>query len=329
MNEKVKQEVEQIIKHFSSLCGKRLNVDNFKEIGLWNRICTNYDISEEFIREFQDELPWIYISQYQKLSEAFIREFQDKVDWYSLCQYQVLSEDFIREFKHKVAWGAISQYQKLSETFIREFQDKVIWSYISIEQRLSEEFIREFQDKLHWISISEWQNLSEGFILEFEDRVHWGYLSLTQNLSKEFVGRFQNKINYVLQDARFRKKSDEQKLQEVKAYAEKHNLKFDGTYLYAYREHDKWGRGSWNKTIIYDKIGKEYRDWHCNVDQTDHASFGLGIWPKTPHVNTKVKVHYKDWGCAVNFGNGKGRVWAFTLLGPYEEEGSKYFRGVS
>ena len=40
-----------------------------------------YILSEDFIREFKDDVYWINISIYQKLSEDFIREFKDKVDW--------------------------------------------------------------------------------------------------------------------------------------------------------------------------------------------------------------------------------------------------------
>jgi hypothetical protein len=45
-----------------------------------------------------------------ELSEKFIREFQDKVDWEFISRYQKLSEDFIREFKVKVEWNFISRY---------------------------------------------------------------------------------------------------------------------------------------------------------------------------------------------------------------------------
>ena len=51
---------------------------------------------------------WKLISINQKLSENFIREFKDNIDWNSISQYQKLSEDFIREFKNKINWNSIS-----------------------------------------------------------------------------------------------------------------------------------------------------------------------------------------------------------------------------
>ena len=41
----------------------------------------------KLINEF-DEFDWCCISTYQELSEDFIREFQDKVNWFciSICQ---------------------------------------------------------------------------------------------------------------------------------------------------------------------------------------------------------------------------------------------------
>ena len=40
------------------------------------------DISEDFedfIREFQDKVNWVYVSQYQKLSEKFKKEFKKEL----------------------------------------------------------------------------------------------------------------------------------------------------------------------------------------------------------------------------------------------------------
>jgi len=44
------------------------------------------------------------ISSCQTLSEDFIREFKNEVDWENISMYQTLSEDFIREFGKKVKW---------------------------------------------------------------------------------------------------------------------------------------------------------------------------------------------------------------------------------
>ena len=91
---------------------------------------------------------WMRISARQKLSEDFIREFEDNVDWGCISANQKLSENFIREFQDKVNWLCISAQQKLSEAFIREFQDKVDWDWISIYQKLSNDFIEEFKNRL-------------------------------------------------------------------------------------------------------------------------------------------------------------------------------------
>ena len=113
-----------------------------------------------------------------------------------------------------------------------------------------------------------------------------------------------------MQKENFKEKSYKEKLKEVKAYAKKYNLKFDGEYLYAYREHDGNGRGIFNKTIIYEK-GKYYKDWHCDINPKNQNSFGLGIFPKG---NTPVKVKVEDWGVAINKKDGKARVMGIEIM---------------
>jgi hypothetical protein len=101
----------------------------------------------------------------------------------------------------------------------------------------------------------------------------------------------------------------------MRQYAKRYNLKFDGKYLYAFRNHDQWGRGIFNSTIYYEN-GKYYRDWHCDMRNNIPNSFGLGIWPKG---NTPIKVDVKDWGVYIPYDHGKCRVWGFTVIGERKE----------
>ena len=153
------------------------------------------------------------------------------------------------------------------------------------------------------------QKLSKSFIREFQNKVDWIYISYNQKLSEEFIEEFKDKIDIVLYREVHKEKTLEQKRIEIKNYAKKWNLKLDKNYLYAYREHDQFGRGIYNRTIFYKK-GKEYRDWKCDMRENEENSFGLGIFPEG---NTKVKVKIKDWGCEVNRNDGKARVWAFSM----------------
>jgi hypothetical protein len=71
----------------------------------WNTICTKYELTEEFIREFQDKLTnkcWKYIAIYNKLNEAFIEEFKDKFNWYLINKHQVLSKEFLNKHKSDI-----------------------------------------------------------------------------------------------------------------------------------------------------------------------------------------------------------------------------------
>ena len=218
----------------------------------------------------------------------------------------------VEEFKDKADWCDISINQKLSESFMKEFKDEVDWDYISVSQKLSESFIREFQGKVNLLYISKYQKLSESFIREYQDKVRWSYLSEYQKLSEKFIKEFKDKINKMTYKEVNRKISYQQKLKETKKYCKKYNLEFDykNRCFYAYREHDEYNRGVFNKTISYKK-NKYYKDWHLDMRKNVENSFGLGIFPKG---NTKVKVLIKDWGVSVTRNDGKARVWGFEIV---------------
>ena len=149
-------------------------------------------------------------------------------------------------------------------------------------------------------------------IEEFKDKVNWDYISSYQKLSESFIKEFKDKVDKKLYKAINREISYQQKLKEVKEYCEKYNLEFDykNRCFYAYRKHDIYNRGMYNKTIFYKK-NKYYEDWHLDMRKNVENSFGLGIFPEG---NTKVKVLIKDWGVSVNRKYGKARVWGFEIV---------------
>lgn len=338
---------------------------------------SKYKLSEDFIRNNQDEIDWCRIVETQVLSEDIIMEFHKKMIWHQLSRQQVLSEDLIRTFLHEVDWAGISYSQKLSESFIGQHEHEIKWGYIAANQTLSEQFIKKyginsrnfnwatkeikstgllnFRDILKNQRLSEafireiisdikdsisskesadaaleeifqliamCQPLSEEFIEEFAKDIDWFYISKFQVLSRDFIKKHCSDVIWEMisiyqPSIDSRALSDSMvatfKCESAKAYAKKHQLECDDKYLYAYRNHDRWGRGIFNRAIFYSS-GKYYRDWHCDVNPYNSNSYGLGILPKG---NTLVRVKIEDWGCEVNSdskSDGKARVWGFEVL---------------
>jgi len=192
----------------------------------WTAISMYQTLSDDFIREFANDVYWKIISDnalesedYELIDEIInkkgINSFSsiiateeilryllskglstDQVDWFDISQYRKQSEDFIREFKDYVNWQSISYYQKLSEDFIRDFEDNVDWYYISAQQKLSEDFIRDFRDRVNWHWISSKQTLSEDFIREFRDSVDWTGISEKQTLSENFIRDYADRVDW-------------------------------------------------------------------------------------------------------------------------------------
>jgi len=135
--------------------------------------------------------------------------------------------------------------------------------------------------------------------------VNWGCISIYQTLSESFISEFSDEL-YVESI----RKSKTHHL-TVEQYAAKHGLKIDSEYLYAYRNHDKYGAGNFKPNSHYVK-GVYYHDWHCDTNPMNENSYGFGIWPSG---NTPIRVKLSDWGTAVcRDKRGKGRVWGFEMI---------------
>lgn len=136
MKESLRKEIEELIKRHGFNC----SVDCFKNetyvyaIGTWDHIWENIisedpNLSEDFIREFQDRMWWWKICWHSKLSENFIREFQDKVDWAYISRYQRFTSNFYYEFKDKInvqsLFGNKNMKIDISPKIIEEEKDKI------------------------------------------------------------------------------------------------------------------------------------------------------------------------------------------------------------
>jgi hypothetical protein len=89
----------------------------------WKEISFGWDLTEDFIREFQDYVYWTWISGNQELSESFIREFKDKVNWLTIFSFQNLSEGFIIEFLDKLKKRS---FLDMNEKIPQEVKDRII-----------------------------------------------------------------------------------------------------------------------------------------------------------------------------------------------------------
>ena len=158
-------------------------------------IVCGYQIDEQFLEKYIDNLDFGIISSYLNLSENFMDKYQDKLNWNNLIVCQVLSERFMEKHINKINWNLIGEHQRLSEKFIEKYSNEINWDDVSMYQKLSEDFMTKFQNKVDWNLISEYQYLSELFIEKFQDKVNWELIFKNQKLSNKFRKQFRNKIN--------------------------------------------------------------------------------------------------------------------------------------
>ena len=232
-------------------------------------------------------------------------------NWYMVSITPGLTSDDLEVLYPFLEWNVVSQYQHLSSEDLEKFQDRLNWFYISKFQILSSKKLEKFKDQLQWGVVSEFQHLSSEDLEKYQDVLSWYLVSISQKLSTVDLEKFKFLVYPDLQVKHHKEKTMKQKKREMAKYAKKHNLEFDGEFLYAFRMHDVFGRGTWNKNIFYEK-GKYYRDWHVDMDPNEENSFGLGIWPEG---NTPIKVAVDDWGLEISTDkHGKCRVWGFTVI---------------
>ncbi len=269
-------------------------------------------ISEIWPTEHHEQIfrTWLrdaHIVHKECLSEDFMREFKDEMDWHQVASQQKLSENFIREFKNMLPMRYVSTYQKLSEDFIRELSDIVCWECIFIYQELSEGFIREFIGMMGSnvkLNVINYQKLSVKFrkelSIELEQQFHF-------NRSKWYNWLYEGNWLY---------KSKKLKLKYIK---EKTNYEvIDDEYIIAYKSvrDDRYSVFNFQ----YQYLDGETYESHCDCHIYSDGSFGLSAWTLEGAKNyyskgiiLKVRIAIGDVGAIVK-DNQKIRCSKLTVI---------------
>lgn len=94
------------------------SIREMKECTNWDYVFRHVQMSENFIREFADEITdfkgWGFILERQELREKFIKEIKENIDWRWIPRYQKLSIPFILRYKEYLNWNDIFIYQKFT-----------------------------------------------------------------------------------------------------------------------------------------------------------------------------------------------------------------------
>ena len=95
------------------------------------------DMTEEELRDIYPLLDWEAVSRRQELTDNFIREFRDEVDWFSIITDYKHNIKFVREnlkYIDRYAWIEISMCRDLTPEFIYTFSEYLDWSSIPARQ---------------------------------------------------------------------------------------------------------------------------------------------------------------------------------------------------
>jgi hypothetical protein len=106
----------------------------------WVVLCSDYELSEDFIRKYQDKVSWGNISICQTLTEGFIREFQDKVNWANISYIQKLSDEFILEFQNKI------HFRRLMSNKVRGDENEIFLCSKEIQKLMLENIISDLDE---------------------------------------------------------------------------------------------------------------------------------------------------------------------------------------
>jgi hypothetical protein len=164
----------------------------------WGYISKYQVLSENFIRDFKDQLTWVVLSGSQRMTADFIEEFKDKIvfsrlymDRYNI-DLSLLEESFIDRYADKIKrWDDLTEilirnkkFENLSKNFLIKYKDFIKWEYVLKVIKITEDVIEEIKDskKFDWDSLSKNQFFSEEFFIQNINRLNLSFVAENKNI---------------------------------------------------------------------------------------------------------------------------------------------------
>ena len=173
---------------------------------MWDKVHGMPDINWKWgMSHIDNKGFWSHVSERSDLSEDFIRQYAEQLNWYRLSQneYFIFTEEFADEFKDKIWWKGLSR-RPLTEQFIKRFKDYVDWKAISFKKYLSDDFIAKYADYIDWTILCKYRQVSEQFIEKFSKYIDWKMVSINQKLSIDFIKKHWEDVNLVFLVSNYR-----------------------------------------------------------------------------------------------------------------------------
>lgn len=190
----------------------------------WTLISKRKDLSEETIRLFRDDIKFEFV-RIDKLSNEFIKEFIEELDLISILQYQnnlsdditelliknikwknicsefSINDEIIIKFSKQLDWEVLSEYLLFTNNIVSKMRGLIRWEILS-KRKLSHNFLKTASSRVDWKLVCQYSNLNDASIHLFKDEFTkndtWDVIVRYQELSAEILGEFINKFDFEL-----------------------------------------------------------------------------------------------------------------------------------
>ena len=183
---------------------------------MWFDLTKHHKFSEQFLREFQYNINWDWVSkEYKHLSFDFIREMKDKIQFQFIIAHNQFNAKKLNEMKNYVDWGWVSKYQNLNEQFIRRNSDKIDVNEMlngnhfgrPKKLKFSDKFVDEIKDifadvdhiLLEDMFVNGYQMTIKQlnkFVNKHNGEVNWELISRSQYLDEKFIDKYADKLDW-------------------------------------------------------------------------------------------------------------------------------------
>lgn len=142
--------------------------NNFHLVSLNDTVNLYSNLSEDFIKKYEDKINFEILQISQNLSEEFIKSRIDKINLKHIIMYQTLSEEFIEKYIPDYLYQYVVIYQQVSEKFAETHSNKFKMYYYL---RSNYDIVTDYFFDKHFEKLSKYEQISLSGIIN-EKRIH-------------------------------------------------------------------------------------------------------------------------------------------------------------
>jgi hypothetical protein len=142
----------------------------------WHFICTNMDLSIEFIEKCENNIKWDSLSCNRYLSEKIIDKYYERLHWTYISSSFKFTIRTLEKYKNNIVWYDYSRDNEyITHEIIQKYDNNIRMNIlnVNIPLSISEKYFKDYESNAYTFRLVDNYYLNSEYIVKYFNTIRW------------------------------------------------------------------------------------------------------------------------------------------------------------